>query len=531
MRSIGTRIQVWYLLLIVLVVAGMMLALHQARRTQLLSELDVELGRYSSSVIPTLQDIIGASARRGSGESGRPGPGEAGRRGPGEAGRRGPGEAGRPGPGDSDRPRRRHGPGMGMGSGGRGVGPGMSPGPGEDRANNVSYAATAEEAGFYFIVFSDGEEQIGASDGAPAGVDFPGRTRREYRIRGDHREFISLGPRRAIIVMGAPLAKVEEKLASYAWSLAGTGFLIIVGTFVVGWWILRISLRPIDAISKTADEIAEGDLSKRIDVHGSVSELAGLASVLNNSFEKLESAFDQQRRFTADASHEMRTPIAVILAKAQHALRKEREHDDYRQALQACVTSARHMTEVVESLQQLALIDSGKFTIEREPCDLAETATEGIELLTPLAVECGIEIRARLSESECRVDVKRFRQVLINLISNAIKYNREGGSVEVKCRAGEELIFIEVNDTGEGISEEDLPHIFDRFYRADRVRTTRGNSGLGLAITQGIVVAHGGSIDVWSQLGVGTRFSITVPRELGPEVRAKRSLHRDSAAC
>ena len=324
-----------------------------------------------------------------------------------------------------------------------------------------------------------------------------------------------MAPRKVVVVVGAPVSSITEHLNTYAWQLAGVGVLIIVGTFAVGWWIMRIGLKPIKKISDTAIKIADGDLSKRIDTQGSVTELSGLAGVLNDSFEKLESAFDQQRRFTADASHEMRTPISVILTKAQFALRKERVPEDYRKALQSCVTSARHMSEVIESLQQLALMDNGGFTLLSEVCDLGDTAASVVELLKPLAVDKGIDLKANIAPCYCEIDPKRLRQVIINLVSNAIKYNREDGMVEVKSGASGESVFVEIHDTGKGIAEEDLPHIFDRFYRADKARTTAAASGLGLAISKGIVDAHGGKIEARSQVGMGTCFRITLPRFKG----------------
>jgi signal transduction histidine kinase len=268
---------------------------------------------------------------------------------------------------------------------------------------------------------------------------------------------------------------------AYGFLSAGAGVLAL--GLAGGWWLASRAIRPIDAISATAARIAAGDLSQRIDTTGTDNELGRLAGVLNATFARLEAAFAQQARFTSDASHELRTPLAVMLSQTQTALARERPVQEYREALEACQRAAQRMRRLSESLLDLARLDSGDERMARTPLDLARVAREAGELLAPLFEERAVGLVSDLPAARCRGDAERIGQVVTNLLKNAIDFGRPGGEVRLAARTEADEVVLTVSDTGVGIRPEDLPHVFERFYRADASRRGGdGRTGLGLAI-------------------------------------------------
>jgi signal transduction histidine kinase len=240
--------------------------------------------------------------------------------------------------------------------------------------------------------------------------------------------------------------------------------------------------------------------------------LGRLAGVLNSTFARLEAAFAQQAQFTADASHDLRTPLAVIITEAQTALARERSAAEYRETLEGCLSTAQQMRRLTESLLELARFDAGQESMRREPFDLAQVARDCVELVRPLAARRGIKLDCELAAVQCQGDAERLSQVVTNLLTNAIQFNRDQGTIRVSLNANNSNAQLQVADTGEGIAAEDLPHIFERFYRADKSRSrAEGRNGLGLAICKAIVDAHGGSIGVTSQVGAGSTFTVKLP--------------------
>ncbi len=237
-----------------------------------------------------------------------------------------------------------------------------------------------------------------------------------------------------------------------------------------------------------------------------------LAGVLNSTFGRLEAAFAHQARFTSDASHELRTPVSVILSQTQSALTRERSAAEYRDALQACQRAAQRMRKLTESLLELARLDAGQEPMRRQPFDLARVTRECVEMVRPLAAERGVQLHCELSPVQCPGDAERISQVATNLLSNAICFNRPGREVRISTRPEDGHAVLIVADTGQGIPAEDLPHIFERFYRVDKARSgTQGRTGLGLAISKAIIDAHSGVIEVSSQPGAGSAFKVKLP--------------------
>jgi heavy metal sensor kinase len=280
-----------------------------------------------------------------------------------------------------------------------------------------------------------------------------------------------------------------------------------------GWWLTSRAIRPIEDISAAASRIAEGNLSERITGVDTGNETGRLAAVLNSTFARLEAAFAEQKQFTADASHELRTPLAVLISEAQTALARERSQAEYRESFQACLATAQQMRRLTESLLQLARLDAGQENGARTPFDLADRVLASVRLIRSLADARGITIHCDLAPTEIRGDSERMGQLITNLLGNAIRYNKERGEIRIETRVDGKTGVLLVSDTGQGISEQDQPHIFERFYRADKSRSrVEGGTGLGLAICKAIVEMHGGKIEVASRIAQGSTFTVRLPR-------------------
>ena len=317
-------------------------------------------------------------------------------------------------------------------------------------------------------------------------------------------------PTGEMIMVGHPLAAEFAELHEYALKLAGIGGSILILGLAVGWLLVSCALRPIAEISLVAEKIAAGDLAQRISAAETQSELGRLATGLNSAFARLEAAFTLQKRFAADAAHELRTPISVHLAQTHAALAKPRSYEENLETIHACHRASQRMRHLIVSLLQLARLDAGQEPLRRQIFDLLPVVSEAVELLKPLSAERQLKITLDLKPAEIFGDASQLHQVVTNLVSNAIQYNRPGGTVVVSLSSSVGEAILQVCDTGIGLATTDLPHIFERFYRADKSRTS-GNAGLGLAISKMLVDAHGGSMAVVSKENEGTIFTVRLP--------------------
>ena len=271
-------------------------------------------------------------------------------------------------------------------------------------------------------------------------------------------------------------------------------------------------LSPIKQISDAARAISGSDLSRRIDLGRMKSELASLAQTLNETFDRLEGAFYRQVQFVADASHELRTPLSIIHTSSEVALNRLRTPDEYREAIETNLRTSRRMKSLVESLLILASADADALELKYDRVDLRQIANESAMMLAPMAMQRNVTFQVAGESVVVSADRNRIGQLITNLFSNAIKYNRQGGSVTISVAEGDTAALVKVIDTGIGISMEDQPHVFERFFRADKARSREsGGCGLGLAICQSIVLAHGGSISFSSEPGKGTQFTVRLP--------------------
>lgn len=374
-------------------------------------------------------------------------------------------------------------------------------------------ALFTEDSRFYYAVWMRGPEPAARSANAPQIIPRPGPGSEVIRTRdGTLREaFLFAAPADCVLV-GRSVAEQEAKLYSHAAWLALSGVVLLGLGLLGGSWLVAHMLKPVEDISATAARIATGDLGQRIPSLTTDGELGELIHVLNSTFAQLDAAFSQQARFTADAAHELRTPVTVLLAETQGALSRERPAEEYRESLETCQRAAQRMRRLIEVLLELARIEFGKNVLQRQKCDLAVIASECLGQVTALARERRITTDADLSLAPVVGDPDRLAQVITNLLANAIQHTKPGGKIHVTTKADKHAVSLSVTDSGSGIAPDDLPHIFERFYRADKARTSgAGNAGLGLSIAKAIVTAHGGSIKVRSEAGHGASFSVEIP--------------------
>jgi len=279
-----------------------------------------------------------------------------------------------------------------------------------------------------------------------------------------------------------------------------------------GIFLARRALQPVDKIAQTAREIEEGDLSRRINVN-TKDELGRLAATLNEMIGRLEKAFQRQKQFTSDASHELRAPLAVIEAESSLALQKERPSSDYRRSLEIISQESKQMSSLIDQLLTLARADAGKEQWNFTEVNLGKLINNLSTDVEILCQEKGLSFQlGQTQDLVVKGDEARLRELFMNLLDNAIRYTPSPGTVSVSFRREEQMAVVAITDTGVGIPAEDIPFIFERFYRVDKSRSrAEGGSGLGLAICKHIVEAHGGKIEAESQVGVGSTFSVWLP--------------------
>lgn len=316
-----------------------------------------------------------------------------------------------------------------------------------------------------------------------------------------------------------PLSSTYAERDKILWQCALLFPFLILLAAAGGYWITKKAFEPVTQITEAAEHISKGsDLHQRIALQGADAEIDKLAKTFDKMFMRLEAAFEAEQQFTDDASHELRTPTTVIIAQAECGLQQP-EQEAKQQALQVILQQAKKMSKLVNQLLQMARADNNKEKLNIEQFDLSELTEIVAEEGSALAAEKGIVLQTDIALGQMiNADQTLVLRVWLNLLTNAVKYGRPQGKIKLTLTSdGKNAVGI-VADDGIGISEADLPKIWQRFYRADTARSTSEDSstGLGLAMVKWIVESHGGAVSVSSKLGSGSTFTFTLPLD-GPK--------------
>lgn len=349
-----------------------------------------------------------------------------------------------------------------------------------------------------------------ASQGAPVIDD---HIYTYYWLRGERYRLVLARGDVADVTAAYPAAEVDITLrrlfALMLWSLP----VALLLSMAFGWFIAGRSLRPVDEITRSARQITASNLGLRLPVPPSNDEIARLTETLNEMIARLETSFGQIRQFTSDASHELKTPLAILMGELEVALRRPMREDEYRATLASCLEEVERLTQVVQGLLELSRAETGQVTIMREPVRfsalVADVCDDVMLIAETKRIDLTTIIRPGISVTGDKV---RLHQALLNVIENAVKYTPDEGSVRVEVDVVDGRARLVVADSGVGIPADQLPFIYDRFFRVDKARSKSiVGTGLGLSIVKWIVDAHDGTIEAMSADGKGTTVIVTFP--------------------
>lgn len=365
----------------------------------------------------------------------------------------------------------------------------------------------------------DGNE-LKSQGKVPRGVlphqsDIPKSGKRPYITKKDGRHFeLQMATSTSgQILVGRPLAKEFDGFFRLIRTLLGIVALGMVLAALIARQLIASIARPIEGLSKTVANIRHGELNRRLPVPQPTIEMTTLAAALNAMLKDLQDAFDKQRKFTSDAAHELRTPVAIINGQCELSLSKPRDDAHYRAALSTCKEAATHMGGLVNQLLLLSRLDSaGKR--ELTAISLDTVVARAVQVISPLASQYDVTITSSLCPIVIKADESQILQVMLNLLSNAIQFSHRGGAVQVQLQQDESNAIICVSDNGVGIAAENIPFLCDRFFQVDQARTTTQSSGagLGLSIVSEIVRRLSGEFSVQSEPGTGTTIQVRIPK-------------------
>ena len=335
----------------------------------------------------------------------------------------------------------------------------------------------------------------------------------KYPLRVVTKPIILDGKLIAIVQVGSSFEGMDEIFHLLAYILLPGILACVVVAGAVGWFLARKALRPVAEITDTARKITAENLDERIRADVPQDEIGRLAATMNEMIERLEKSFQQIRQFTGDASHELKTPLTILKGEIEMALRSKDDVQYMKEVLSSSLEEIDRMSYIVKSLLDLAKMDVEKGALAKEPVRLDKVLADRHEHFKRLAFDSAVQLDI-LENRPVMVlgDQVRLSQLIYNLIDNANKYTPRGGKVELRLGQDGQTVIFRVKDTGVGISPEDLPYIFDRFYRVDKARTREvGGAGLGLSICKEIAEAHGGTLEVLSVHGEGSTFTASLP--------------------
>jgi heavy metal sensor kinase len=371
------------------------------------------------------------------------------------------------------------------------------------------------------VVYLSGAPKDGAFD--PSRIPFPGDKEmdgsRKLAFRSGNRLLINsmtvttAEGDRYLVESGALYHQIELVLHGLLLTLAIYMPFVVSLAVAGGYWLMRRSLQPVDEITKRAEGITSSNLSDRLPVIRSGDELERLSMSLNRMIERLDNAFEHVNRFSADASHELRTPLTILQLELEGIAQNHRRDADLGDQIGSALEETHRMSRIVESLLAISRLDAGEVKMDKSYLDLGELAASTAGEMRLLAEEKAIGLRIHAGSGvHVLGDRVRLQQVIVNLLDNSIKYTQAGGLIEVRVSRERESAVLEVSDNGPGIPAHALPHVFERFYRADKARSrASGGAGLGLSIVKAICAAHNGEIKVSSQEGRGSSFRVELP--------------------
>ncbi len=368
------------------------------------------------------------------------------------------------------------------------------------------------------VVYVSGPPKDSSFD--PTQVPLPNidqESSRKIRIEGrrlliEGQGFTTPDGTRFIVESGAPYQQIEVVLHGLLLTFAFYMPFIIFVAVGSGYWLMRRSLQPVDEITRRAEGITSTNLSERLPVIETGDELERLSISLNRMIERLDDAFQHINRFSADASHELRTPLTILQLELE-GIAQSHISPTLTDQIGSALEETHRMSHIVESLLAISRLDAGEAKMEMTRLDLGQLAAATTDQMRLLAEEKSIRLTSTVaSEVYIEADRSHLQQVVVNLVANAIKYTQEGGEVEMRvCRKASAAV-LEVADNGAGIPDYALPHVFERFYRADKARSREsGGAGLGLAIVKAICTAHGAELNVSSKEGMGSVFTVELP--------------------
>jgi heavy metal sensor kinase len=334
-------------------------------------------------------------------------------------------------------------------------------------------------------------------------------------------QIITAGGRQFSIRVAELLHEFQESRERFEGILLSLSVPALLLAALGGFWLSRRALTPVDQITTEARRISISNLETRLRPPSAKDELHRLVVTLNDMLERIDSAVKRMVQFTADASHELRAPLALIQTAAEFSLRRERTHEELLDAMRKIVRESGRTSRLVDDLLLLARADSGSAGPAVAPLDLCAAARDAIEQAVTLAEPKDILVTAAIPRESILIDGDEaaLSRLWLTLLDNAIKYTHSGGHVRFELTASNGQAEASVTDTGVGIAQKDLPHIFDRFWRADKVRSrSMGGAGLGLSIAQWIVQRHAGTITVRSEPGRGSQFTVRIPLRSGEDL-------------
>lgn len=319
-------------------------------------------------------------------------------------------------------------------------------------------------------------------------------------------------PQQVVIQVGASLVPLADANREVLFLLLGTVLLGTVASWLGAGWLAGSSVAPVEEITEQAGRIGPHQRGQRITEHADVEEFAGLIAVLNGMLDRLDRAFETQRRMIADAGHDLKTPLTAMRGELEVALRGERHPDEYRAILTSALEEVDHLASLSNSLVLLARLDAGTLRPECIERDVAALAERAAGKARGRSGEREIHFSGADYDAVAPVDAQMVGVALDHLLDNCIKHTPDGSQVYLGVAADDSLVTVRVEDDGPGIDDESLTHLFERFYRSDAARTRRGVAGLGLTIVAAIVAAHGGTIEADRSTHGGLRITIRLPR-------------------